>query len=106
MQCIFFGQKLRVVFTRGSFRKGVRVLIGVPGGGVWGCVQVGGFPVENAGKGEGVGEGGGGVGTGKGTGKSMRTLLSKLPLSKLPSSFSPNFSPKVPCDPQLSEYVR
>ena len=32
---------------------------------------------------------GGGVGTGKGTGKSMRKLLSKLPFSDLPLSFSP-----------------
>ena len=32
----------RVVFTGGSFRKGVRVPIGVPGGGVWGRVQGGG----------------------------------------------------------------
>ena len=30
-----------VVFAGGSFRKGVRVPTGVPGGGVWGLVQVG-----------------------------------------------------------------
>ena len=51
------GRKYRVVFTGGSFRKGVRARIGVLGGGVWGRVQVGGggggFPVENEGKGEG-----------------------------------------------------
>ena len=32
----------RVVFTGGIFRKGARVAIGVPGGGVWGRVQGGG----------------------------------------------------------------
>ena len=41
-------------------------------------------------KGKGGGEGGGWEGTGKGTGKSMRTRSSKLPLGKLPFSFSPN----------------
>ena len=65
------------------------VPIGVPDGGVWGRVRVGGeggFPVENEGNGEGGGEGGGsGAGAGKGTGKSMRTRLSKLTFSKLPS---------------------
>ena len=39
---------------------------------------------ENEGKREGVGRVGVGVGTGKGTDKSMCTLLSKLPFSKLP----------------------
>ena len=38
----FIGQKLKGSFYRGSFRKGVRVPIGVPGGGVWGRVQGGG----------------------------------------------------------------
>ena len=51
------------------------------GGGVWGRVQGVG---EGWFSGEGGGEGGGGVGTGKGTGKSMRTPLSKLPLSEPP----------------------
>ena len=34
----------------GSFRKGVRVPIGVPGGGVWGRVQEGGGPRFSCGK--------------------------------------------------------
>ena len=69
----------------------MRVPIGVPGGGVWGRVQVGGggwFSCGKQGKGDtgwGGHGGGGGLGTGKGTGQSMRTRLSKLPFSKLPS---------------------
>ena len=35
------GQKLQGSFTGGSFRKGMRVPIGVPGGEVWGQVQGG-----------------------------------------------------------------
>ena len=41
----------------------MRVFTGVPEGGVWGRVEVGGgggFPVENEVKGEGGGKGGGG----------------------------------------------
>ena len=81
--------KVAPVFTRGSFRKGVRVPIGVPGRGVWGRVQGvvrGGFPVENEGKGEGGGRrgGGGGVGTGKGTGNSMRKLFRDYALANYP----------------------
>ena len=52
------------VLTGGSFRKGVRVPTGVPGGGVWGRVQVGGwggFSYGKKGKGE-RGWGGWGVG--------------------------------------------
>ena len=68
--------------------------MGVPGGGVFGRVQVGGggwfgFLWRMREKGKGMGRVGGGVGTGKGTGKSMRTRLSKLPFCKLPDSFSP-----------------
>ena len=37
-----FGQKLKGSFYGGSFRRGVRVPIGVLGGGLWGRVQVGG----------------------------------------------------------------
>ena len=50
---VLIGQELTVSFSGGRFRKGVRVPIGVLGGGVWGRVQVGGggrgmgFPVEN-----------------------------------------------------------
>ena len=58
----FFGQKLGVVFTAGSFRKEVAVPIGVRVKGVWGRVQVGGggwFSLENEGKGKGVGRVGG-----------------------------------------------
>ena len=62
-------------------------IIGVPGGGVWGRVEVGGGGWFSDGQ-EGKGEGGG-VWTGKGTGKSMRTSLSKLAFSKLPFSFPP-----------------
>ena len=50
------GQKLKGSFTGGSFCKGVQVPIGVPGGEVWGRVQVtvgAWFPLENKGKGEG-----------------------------------------------------
>ena len=58
---------------------GMRVLIGVTGGGVWDLVVGVGFPVENEGnRGRGWGGLEGAVGTGKGTGKSMRTHLSKL----------------------------
>ena len=64
------GQKLKASFYRGSFRKGVAVSIGVPGGGVWGRVK--------------GGEGGGGVGTGKGTRKSMRKLCRNYPLVNYP----------------------
>ena len=48
-------------FLPGIFRKRVGVPIGVPGGGVWGRVQVGGgggFPLENEGQGKGGGWGG------------------------------------------------
>ena len=88
------GQKIRegVVFTGGSFRRGVRVPIGVPGGGGSGQVQVGGRGVvcswEMREKGKGAGRGGGGAGTGKGTSKSLHTHLSKLPFSKLRISLS------------------
>ena len=62
--------------------------IGVPGGGVWGRVKVGGGGWVCCGKirekRKRVGRVGSGVGTRKGTGKSMRTRLSKLPFSKLP----------------------
>ena len=80
-------------FTGGSFRKGVRVPIGVPGGGVWGRVQVGGgasFPVENEGN-RGRRWGGWGVGWGpaKEPASQCATRLSKLPFSELPFSFSP-----------------
>ena len=44
------GRNEGVVFTGGSFRKGVRVPIGVPGGGVWAGFQGGGFLAENEGK--------------------------------------------------------
>ena len=63
---------------------------------VWGRVQVGGrgwFPVENEGKGNGLGTVGGEVGTDK----SMRRRLSKLPLGKLPFSFSPMWGRGVLC---------
>ena len=87
----FFRQKLRDSFCEGSFRKGVRVPIGVLGGGVWGQVQgVGAVPVENNGRGEGGGRVGGGVGTGKGTGKSMRKLCRNYPLANYPL-VSPQF---------------
>ena len=52
-------RQVGVVFAGGSSRKGVRVPIGVLGGGVWGRFQGGGggwLPVE--GKGEGGVEGG------------------------------------------------
>ena len=68
----------------GSFRKGVRVSIGVPGRGVWGWVEGvvgGGFLWKMREKGKGVGRLGGGVGTGKGTGKSMRKLCRNYPLA-------------------------
>ena len=82
----------------------MRVFIGVRGGGVLGRVQGGGggwFSFRKCGKrGMGVGRVGGGggvgVGTGKGTGKSMRTRLSKLPLSTLPI-LPLSFSPKLFC---------
>ena len=78
------GRSQRVVCTGGSFRKGVRVHIGVSGGGFWGRVQpfrwvVGVVLLWKWGK-----SWGGGLGTGKGTGKSMRARWSKLPFSKLP----------------------
>ena len=66
-----------VVVTGGSFCKGVRVPIGVPGGRVCIRAQVGGgggLPVGKEGKREG-GEGGGGVG--RRQAKSMRTRLSE-----------------------------
>ena len=74
----------------------MRVPIGVPGGGVWGWVQVGGagggFPVEIREKGRG-GERGGGGGWGGDTQRNRQInaqALSKLPFSKLlPFSFSP-----------------
>ena len=53
-----FRQKIRVVFNRGNFRKGVRVPMRVPQQGVGVGVQVGGgvfFSVENQGKGKGWG---------------------------------------------------
>ena len=84
--------------TRASFRKGVQVPIGVPAGKVWGRVQVRGGGWLSCGKkggGEkrkGMGRVGGWGRTGKGTGKSIRTRLSKLPFSKLPSRFLPQKS--------------
>ena len=55
--------KRMVVFTGGSFCKGVRVPAGVPGGGVWARVQGGGggriFLWKIREKGKGVGRGGG-----------------------------------------------
>ena len=84
------GGKQGVVFAGGSFRKGVRVPIGVPGRGVWGQGGGGEFSCEKRGEGgRRVGRVGGGVGTGKRTVKSTRTRLSKLPFSNLPCSFSP-----------------
>ena len=54
------GRNLGVVCTEGSFRKGMRVPFGVPGGGVLGQVQVGGGEVfclwEMMEKGKGVGK--------------------------------------------------
>ena len=77
-----------VVFARSSFRKGVRVPVGVPGGGVSGRVQGGGGggflckKIREEGKGAGRVESG--VGTGKGTGKSMRKLCRNYPLANYP----------------------
>ena len=68
----------------------MRVPIGVPAGGVWGQVRVGGgagFLLQTREKG---GWGGWG-GTGKGTSNSMRASLSKLPFGKLPYG-----SPRLP----------
>ena len=85
------GRNKGVVLAGGSFRKWVRVPIGVLGGGVWGRVQVSsGWVVFLLGK-QGKSVGGGGVGTGKGTGKSMRTRLSKPPFSKLPFNSQDRF---------------
>ena len=85
------GQKLRVVFTEGRFRKGW--VTGVLGEGFWGRVQVGGgggvFLWKKKGKGKRVGRVGGGVRTGKGTGKSMRKLCPNYPLAIYPLVFSP-----------------
>ena len=39
---VFSGRSQRLVFTGGSSCKGVRVAVGVSGGGVWGRVQGGG----------------------------------------------------------------
>ena len=78
------GRNKRIVFTGGSFRKGVAVIIGLPGGGFQGRVQgVAGvvFLWKMREKGKGVG---GGVGTGKGTGKSMRKLCRNYPLAAYP----------------------
>ena len=77
----FVEQKLLGNFYRASFRKGVRVPVGVLGGGVWGRVQMRGGVVFLR---------------GKGTGKSMRTHLSKLSFSKLPFSLSPNWGLATP----------
>ena len=106
------GKKKGKVFTGGSFRKGVRVPIGVPGGGVWGRVEGGwwgaGFPVESKGNEEGGGEGG--VGTRKGTGKSIRKLCRNYPLAKYPLAsprtiminHSSSTSQSLPSDTKLS----
>ena len=51
-----------LVFTGGSFRTGVAVPIGVPGGGVWGRVQGGGGGWFSCGKSGKRGRGWGGVG--------------------------------------------
>ena len=84
------GQKQRGRFYRGSFRKGVRVPIGVLGGGVWGRVQEMlscGLSVENEGTCEGGGRGGGvGWGQAKELASQCASSLSKLPFSKLPFS--------------------
>ena len=68
-ETLFSGGNEGVVFTGGSFRKGVAVPIGVPGRGVYGRVQGGGgggLPLENEGKGKGVGRvAGGGWGQAK-----------------------------------------
>ena len=55
--------KLRGSFSGGGFHQGVQVPIGVPRGGVWGRVQVGGggwFSSGKEEKGKGVGRVGGG----------------------------------------------
>ena len=60
IRTLLSGRNSRVVFTGGSFCKGVRVPSGVPGRGFgvgFRRVVGGGFPVENEGKGEGGGEG-------------------------------------------------
>ena len=94
------GRNQSVVFTGGSFRKGVRVRIGVPGGGVWvgfrgwwgGVVSCGKW-----GKREGGGEGGGGRGGDRQRNRQVNAqALSKLPFSDLPFSFSPK-SARFPC---------
>ena len=80
----------------------MRVPIGVPGGGVWGRVQVGGggwFSVENKGKGEGGGEGGGWGGDRQRNGQVDAQALSKLPFSKLPFSFFP-----ILADPNMQNH--
>ena len=46
-------------FCRGSFRKGVRVPIIAPRGGIWVRVQLGGLPVVKREKGKRVGSAGG-----------------------------------------------
>ena len=61
--------------------------MGSGSGGWWGVVFL--CKKKESEKGKGVERGGGWVETGEGTGKSMRTRLSKLRFSKLPSRFSP-----------------
>ena len=81
-------QKLKgVVFTGGSFRKGVAVPIGVPRGGVWGRVRGGDggwFSFGKRGK-RARGWGGWGVGWGPARNRQVDAqALSKLPFSNLP----------------------
>ena len=70
------GRNSGVVFTGGMFCKGVRVPIGVPGRGVWGRFQVGGFFVENEGKGERVGS--------VGVGSQCECVCENYPLANYP----------------------
>ena len=77
------GQKLEGSFYRGSFwQRG----LGSGSGGWWGVVSL--WKMRE--KGKGVGRVGGGCGYAR-RGKSMSMLLSILPFSKLPFSFSPKF---------------
>ena len=97
LACWSSGRKKGVVFTGGSFQKGVRVPTGVSGvgsgsGGWWG----GGLPVENKGKSEGGGEG-----EGWGRDRQRNRQVNAQALSKLPLA---NFSLFPP--PPLGERNR
>ena len=101
---VFLGQvETRVVFTRGSYRKGVRVPIGVPGrggfgsgsAGWWGVVFLWKIREEGKGVGRVRGWGGDRQRNRQVNGQALSELpFSSLPFSSLPFSFSPVLGPR------------